>query len=661
MLSLRSDSSIPYISCQGSPVAALTSHSAQMTALYHHREPILLKAVQTGSASGEVNDIFYEAAGWTVHDVIETTASGLIRCLRTWKNCSPNTQNVALVFEVFRLKPIDFYLIPAVSYNGNPWGGGSEPKGLVDSDFHASPAWVFGGDRSSIPACTITASAGCVLALFVSPGMAAQSACALIPAADREGAVGQQVYWPIQELPRSYVKCNGYNPGIENEVELVGGASCSREVFIAVDQAPDIPQGVANVLARVWRQLMHSVPACHSPQELWRLGIRYARESLWQDSAEFVGFVLGRILHNGQWVIPEWILSEIGWCGQNSTIAVMFLQDYLWHRNEDSWRKGEAALEWWRKHCLLPTGLFLTHIGRVSRPDETIRLEICNLGGGSYAFLLASQLAEQAGRPRPLWRKMGLDCCDFFVHHMLPDGRFGRYWSPQGRLLDADGTVGSWMIWPLLKAYRLTGSSKYLQAARRGFAYYADNDLANFLITAGALDTDCIDKEGAFPLLMAGLDLYEITGDREYLLQAEKAAVYLATWQWHYTLSYPPGTAAAQIGYETFGGTSVSVQHHHLDPWGVLIALGWLRLGRHTGKVEWTERAVAAWRQGTYGVSNGSLTIDGITRPAGGQDEGFLHTRWGKSVGSVSDWCVAWPTAFRLFVLTQWDNWQILE
>lgn len=133
--------------------------------------------------------------------------------------------------------------------------------------------------------------------------------------------------------------------------------------------------------------------------------------------------------------------------------------------------------------------------------------------------------------------------------------------------------------------------------------------------------------------------------------QAERAAEYLATWQWHYSLPYPSGSAADQIGYNTFGGTSVSVQHHHIDPWGVTIAVGWLRLGQLTGNRMWQERAAAAWRHGTMGISDGSLVIDGIARFAGGQDEGFMHTRWGRSPGSVSNWQVAWPGAFRLLTL----------
>ena len=47
-------------------------------------------------------------------------------------------------------------------------------------------------------------------------------------------------------------------------------------------------------------------------------------------------------------------------------------------------------------------------------------------------------------------------------------------------------------------------------------------------------------------------------------------------------------------------------------------------------------------------------------RPIGSQDEAIFHTRWGRySVPGFfpTQWCPAWPTAFRLEVLRWHDNW----
>jgi hypothetical protein len=54
--------------------------------------------------------------------------------------------------------------------------------------------------------------------------------------------------------------------------------------------------------------------------------------------------------------------------------------------------------------------------------------------------------------------------------------------------------------------------------------------LVDGFTAAGALDTHCIDKESAIPLLQSGLLLYDISHEAVYLDWAELAAAYLASW-----------------------------------------------------------------------------------------------------------------------------------
>jgi hypothetical protein len=161
-------------------------------------------------------------------------------------------------------------------------------------------------------------------------------------------------------------------------------------------------------------------------------------------------------------------------------------------------------------------------------------------------------------------------------------------------------------------------------------------------------------------LLKAALELLEVTGKDKYLGWAEDVSYYLASWQWHYTVPYPAGTVLDKLGYDTLGGTAVSTQHHHQDPYALIIVNDWLKLSMLTGKAIWRERALAAWANGMIGVSNGDLVVDGKKRPAGSQDEGFCHTRW-LYPWSVSQFLVAWPTAFRLETLRQSLNWRVFD
>ena len=90
----------------------------------------------------------------------------------------------------------------------------------------------------------------------------------------------------------------------------------------------------------------------------------------------------------------------------------------------------------------------------------------------------------------------------------------------------------------MLTAYRLTGDAGYLDSARRAFAFYYQELDENGFTTAGALDTYCIDKESASPLLAAALALYNVTKESTYLEQAENIGWYLNTWMMHNTVSY---------------------------------------------------------------------------------------------------------------------------
>jgi hypothetical protein len=93
-----------------------------------------------------------------------------------------------------------------------------------------------------------------------------------------------------------------------------------------------------------------------------------------------------------------------------------------------------------------------------------------------------------------------------------------------------------------------------------------------------------------------------------------------------------------------------------MDPFALIIVNDWLKLARLTGNAMWRERALAAWANGSIGISDGDLVVMGKRRPAGSQDEGFLQTRWYHPF-SVSQWLVAWPTAFRLETLRATPNW----
>ncbi len=404
------------------------------------------------------------------------------------------------------------------------------------------------------------------------------------------------------------------------------------------------------MLEEAWRMQKRPVRAWYDPERIWELGMAYAKEGLWAEDGDFRGFAIGR-----KWNGEKWIQArhyEIGWCGQNASLANSMLADYLNSGNEDSLHRGLAVLDGWTAGGRLPNGMIHCHYDYVLlfKPEEREVQDACNLGTAALNLFEAEQLARRCGVERPIYRETALGICDFVLSVQSPEGRIGKSWKNDGTPHDPEGTVGCFLVPPLVKAYELTGNEAYLLGAELGYRFYMRELLDNGYTTAGALDTYCVDKESAIPLLKAGLALFRVTGKKTYLEWAEHAAWYLATWQWHHTVGYDAGTGLGSIGYDTFGGTAVSTQHHHIDPFAVAFVEDWLELAALTGNTMWRDRALAVWANATIGISDGSLMVKGKLRPEGSQGEGYFHTRWGEPF-DISEWLVAWPTAFRLEVL----------
>jgi len=630
--------------------------------------PIVMQA--TGAA-GEGIAANYAGMGWTAADKITRVGPRLFRCERTWTNRTGKEQEAVLVFELRRTTPVDFYMIPAISYNGNhrwPRAGfqglkasSMSPQEVAESISGAQ--YVVAGDRMMAPACTITEGAGVVAGLYAEPKDASYSACSLD---ETPAGMVQRLWWPHQEQPFGIT---GSGRSVQAPWETVffrPGDSVRRAFYIALGAAPSPRMGYATVLDDAWALFYHKTPPRRSPKELWDLGMRFAKESLWIDSPEFTGFSFSLEPRDGGFYITTWPWRyEIGFVGQAGALGAFMVQDYLFTKNEDSWKKAELSLDFWAKNGRLPNGLIYPRFDDKQNLNADPDVDTRNMGDAAYFYLLASELAEKAGRPKPLWKETGLGICDFFRAHILPNGRFGKKWKADGRLVNPDGTLGCYLLQGLIKAWRMSGDGGYLDTAKRAFRAYADDDLEAVCLTAGAIDADTIDKETGLPMLLAALDLYEITKEPYYLEKAVKAGHYLSTWQYAYSIDFPKDSPAATMDYDSFGGTTVGVGGGGADQGGANITLGWLRLWKATGDEIWKQRALAAWGHTTIGVSDGTLKLNGKILPAGGQNEGYQHTRTRDSYtsrqGHGNEWLCAWCTAFRLWTLQHWADWGVLE
>ncbi|WP_206669799.1 hypothetical protein [Paenibacillus luteus] len=596
--------------------------------------------------SSQSDDVIYE-------DHVETIKDGLFLWKRTFTATKDYRANYRLTMDFAAHYEMQYFMIPSVSYNGNPWGNGDEPRGLA---LKGEP-WTFAWHRTAIAGATYTEGHSWSVALFGSTDDHHQRfSCSLEREEDR---VVHRLIWPEEEGPLVYHDRDSYDKALLTELFLKPGEQRTMTAYLVVAPVEQPKIAWHKMLEEAWTLNRKLTRPKFDPERIWKLSLTFAQQSLWAYEESFEGCCIG-LMHNG--VGWEQIRHyEIGWCGQNASYANSFLFDYLKSGDEESLRKGLAVLDSWTGHARMKNGLIHCHYDYVLfKSSENEVQDACNLGTAAMNFMEAENLASKCGVDRPEYLETALGICDFAVRKQAVNGQIGKSWTNDGVMIDPNGTVGCFLIPPLVMAYRLTKQRKYLEAAEKGYHYYVSELAEKGYTTGGALDTYCIDKESAIPLLKAGLLLYETTGNSQYLEWAELAAWYLASWQWHHTVHYPENSELARIGYDTFGGTAVSTQHHHLDPYALAFVENWIRLSDITGKLIWRERALAVWSNATQGISDGKLIIMGKERPVGSQDEGFYHTRW-KNTFHVSEWLVAWPSAFRLEVLRRTEDWSIFK
>lgn len=268
------------------------------------------------------------------------------------------------------------------------------------------------------------------------------------------------------------------------------------------------------------------------------------------------------------------------------------------------------------------------------------RPEILSQGQAMQNFANAIRIGRTQDRKTGRWEDFLRQASDFHSSRILASD-----WRPVS-------TNEAFFIAPLAQAYSLFEEDGYLLAAIKAAEHYSSRHLSmREPYWGGTLDASCEDKEGAWAAFEGFLALYELTSRRRYLEWAQHAAAVLLTYMNVWDIDLPPGRLRNH-GFKTRGWTAVSVQNHHIDVYGVLIAPSIYRLGQHTGRSDLQDLALLMFR------SCGQL-IDS----RGSQGEQPQHTNYaqrgevkgafGLRGGYVEDWTVFWITAHFLNAAAQ--------
>ena len=585
-----------------------------------------------------------------------------------------------------------FTMVPAVSYNGNGWG--NVPEYVGDRAEDGTP-WSWASHRVTIPACTYSENEHISIALMAEAN--SNTACSLYKTDEGERHV---LIFPEEEKPKTLQRHFWEGP-FQGTME----PTCDFEGIILIMPSDGGRFRYSALLDFAWRYYGHPLNAPMKAEDLYRYSLSFCHYLFEREKDGFAGFVRGADWHEGSTSYRKTEhVYEIGWGGHSASLSAAFIYEYLRSGNHERLKMALEALDTWVNRCVLPAGhikvrfdfnpkdydpaptvmpdkwdygenrfenlynIYLHGTAHNFALDENgnrlFRIDACNNGTAAYCYFEAYDLLKKAGIEKPEYEKLAFGICDFALKTQDSRGCYAKTWNDDGEVTQREGTIGSFLILPLLRAYERCGRAEYLQSAIRAFDYYYAGLARDGFTTAGALDTYSIDKESSSPLLRSALALYDITHDEKYIRCAEKTAWYICTWMMHYTVNYPSESVLAKMGYDTFGSTSVSTPHQALDQYALRDVLSFLRLYELTEKVQWRERALALWCNATQCVSDGTLVINGRIRPTGSQDEAVFHTRWRRQSGAPfmpSQWLPAWPCAYRLENLRRYETWSFFD
>jgi hypothetical protein len=450
-----------------------------------------------------------------------------------------------------------FTMVPGCNYNGNGFGTFCE----YDGDRYDGIPWRYASHRSTIPA--MTHSEGCIentdwsLSVFTVPND--NNCCSIFK---EDTGIIHRVSWPEEETPytlQHYYYGNPYNATMEPRGKFT--------VWIVFDKAQPRKQGYRRAFDVAWElnRKERSLSLCRN--EVEELGITYARILYTKEPDGFCGFNIGLSWDNKlqSWQKRKSDKYEIGWCGQNAMLANALVWEGMRIKDIYLVEEGFSVLDSWIKYAYLPVKIVHSYYD----PGQDRYIEACNLGTAGLAFFEAEVLSSSLGRSSEIYHKTALEICDFALLHQDHDGCFARCWKTDGTVAVKEGTVGAFLIPPLVLAYTKGCGEKYLTSAKKAYNYYYKELSEYGFTTAGALDIYSIDKESGIPILKSAIMLYKATKEKQWLEKAEYAAWYLSTWQYAYTIHFDSQSALTALCFDTHGGTMVSVVHMGMDPYAL--------------------------------------------------------------------------------------------
>lgn len=629
------------------------------------------------SESDTLPTIEYQNSLYTVTDKL-CYKEDLIAIDRTWFIKEPGEYVLEFAYS-HPLEPIH-WIVPAVLYDGNLQGSGAFPKSNLAREF------CFREDRCSIPSAFILWSDEQVVASWTTPATCERELSSALIAKPN-----YSIRIPYSETPFPYRrKWLPPRKPVKQHWRMEAGETYHRRFFLYVKRIVNESNPLYSLLEiyrqnlddNLWKSSQKAnntihINSCKIGKIQSNVDIIPTKSEICKDINWGRQIALrARLLHDALVLrcrdtcgVPTLSSRHLftmhsvlsgGFVGRNLDIAASFIFLSNMPGYEHYWNSGQRIADFFLKGST--NGLYRGEYHLPTRtwygyfPTRKRQVNVRLLGEMGIGWLDCFKFADE--KKNHSWLDAAIEVAEFFLNHQLENGSFGQWWSLNGECLQDQGTSGAHIAYLMVLLDSFKGENRfeksvyhYVQYARKAFIepwrYFGDT-----------LDADCIDKEAAIVLLRFWLAYWELTQEPQILQECRQIATWALSWMYFYKVPFNSSSFLGKRNFSTFGGTSVSVAHHHLDIYGIALALELFRLRKATGESLWSEMARLLLSFVAQCVADEGDFLGRAEYLAGFQPEQFNQTDWDYihtwiwPKGSIKN-MIAWVPALTLRTLLE--------
>lgn len=196
-------------------------------------------------------------------------------------------------------------------------------------------------------------------------------------------------------------------------------------------------------------------------------------------------------------------------------------------------------------------------------------------------------------RIKPEWETAARRLADAFCRTWSASHEFGQYVDPvSGKIGVFNSSGGAVAVGALAQASQYFKTSDYLKVAQESAEFYYRRDILTRGFTGGACGdiSQDPDSETSFAFVGSLVALYEVTGDRSWLVRAQTAAALASSWTLSYDYRFPSSSQIGKLDGHMAGAVFASAQNKHAAP-GICTSSGdyLFKLFRATGDTRYSD------------------------------------------------------------------------